>query len=93
MGSSNVAHLTVAGTAKVLAEETITTRAGSFDAFEIETAVHIYEPNITTQSGDMIFTSWYAPSIDHWVKRTAKVLHNGAVTKEIEAEVVAYGRR
>jgi hypothetical protein len=85
--------LTIAGSAKVLAEETVTTRAGSFDAFKIETVIHMYIPNVTTQSGDVIFTSWYAPSIDHWVKRTAKVSHNGNVSEEKSAELVVYGRR
>ncbi len=91
--TAHVGQVILAGTAKVLAEQDLTTRAGSFHAFEIETSFHIYTPTITTLSDDLVFTSWYAPSVDHWVKRTVKVLHNGAVTREIAAEVVTYGRR
>jgi hypothetical protein len=93
--------LNATGSSKVLAQETIATRAGSFDAFKIDTKIHAYFDKIKTKNidltqtkaVDLMITAWYAPSIDHWVKRTVKLLSDGALVREVSSEVVAYGRR
>jgi len=78
---------------RVVGEETITTDAGTFHAFKIETSVlarNIHDP---TKKSEATMTSWYAPAIDHWVKRIVKVDANGHVTQNISVVLVDCGRR
>jgi hypothetical protein len=81
------------GSSKVIAQENITTAAGTFDTFKIETAVDVRNANDPTKKGQQIMTTWYAPSVDHWVKRTVKASSNGHIDQDISSELVEYGRR
>src|SRR6266571_3620507 len=61
------------GSSKVIAQEPVTTAAGSFDTFKIETTATVRNTNDPTKKSDLLLTTWYAPTVDHWVKRTSKV--------------------
>ena len=54
---------------KVVGREMITTSAGTFDTFKIETRVQ----NINTADPSQLFlyenVIWYAPQVNHWVRR------------------------
>lgn len=78
---------------KVEAEETITTDAGTFHTFKIETVINAHNINNPTKKYLETLTSWYAPSIDHWVKRTTKVEENGHITQNLSLALVDCGRR
>jgi hypothetical protein len=80
-------------TAKVAAEESVTTKAGTFDAFKIDTQISVRNVSDPTKKSEMSMTTWYAPSIDHWVRRISKTLSDGHVTENISTELVEYGRR
>jgi hypothetical protein len=54
------------GTAKVVAQESVTTRAGTFDTFKIETSFQVQNANDPTKKIQSVQQSWYAPAIDHW---------------------------
>jgi len=81
------------GSSKVVAQEPVTTAAGSFDTFKIETTATVRNANDPTKKSDLVLTTWYAPEVDHWVKRTSKITINGHLDQDTSAELVEYGRR
>ena len=81
------------GSSKVVVQEPVTTAAGSFDTFKIETTATVRNANDPTKKSDLVLTRWYAPEVDHWVKRTSKITINGHLDQDTSAELVEYGRR
>ena len=81
------------GTSKVVSEESVTTRAGTFETFKIETSYSSRNVADPSRKIEVTLVTWYAPAIDHWVKRTF-VSH---VDKHVRAnntiELVEYGRK
>lgn len=81
------------GSAKVVAEESITTNAGTFNTMKVETSVSTRNASDPTKKFSLTMTTWYAPSINHWVKRNSKLLADGHVYENTAYELVEYGRR
>jgi len=81
------------GTSTVTGEETITTQAGTFSALKYETKVHIRGAVDPTKKAEVVITTWYVPSVDHWVKRSEKVMSDGHVRNDTTVELVDYGRQ
>ena len=81
------------GTAKVVAQESVTTRAGTFDTFKIETSFQIQNVNDPTKKLQVVQQTWYAPAINHWVKRSFTSRSEGRVREKNTVELVEYGRR
>jgi hypothetical protein len=81
------------GSSKVVAQESVTTRAGTFDTFKIETSFQIQNANDPTKKVQVVQQTWYAPVIDHWVKRTSGSRSDGRVRDKSTIELVEYGRR
>jgi hypothetical protein len=81
------------GTSKVVAQESVTTRAGTFDTFKIETSLQIQNANDPTKKVLAVQQVWYAPVIDHWVKRSIVSRSDGRVRDKSTIELVEYGRR
>jgi hypothetical protein len=81
------------GTSKVVAQESVTTRAGTFDTFKIETSFQIQNANDPTKKVQVVQQVWYAPVIDHWVKRSFVSRSDGRVRDKNTIELVEYGRR
>ena len=80
------------GTAKVVAQESVTTRAGTFDTFKIETSLQVQNANDPTKKSQAVLQIWYAPAIDHWVKRSVVTRSEGRVHDKSTIELVEYGR-
>jgi hypothetical protein len=81
------------GTSKVVAEESITTRAGTFDTFKIETKFTARNVNNPTFKTEVTSLTWYAPAIDHWVKRTFVSRADKHLQINNVIELVEYGRK
>jgi hypothetical protein len=81
------------GSSKVVAQESVTTSAGSFDTFKIVTSINGRNANDPTKKFESVITTWYAPLIDHWVKRISKSSFNGHVDQDSVMELIDYGRR
>jgi hypothetical protein len=81
------------GKSKVIGMESITTDAGTFEALKIETSIDGYNTNDSTKRFESTVTTWYVPSIDHWVKRVVKSAFNGRALENNTMELVDYGRR
>jgi len=54
---------------KVVGQEMVTTPAGTFDAFKIETRVQNINTADPSQSFQFENVIWYAPQVNHWVRR------------------------
>ena len=91
--SSSAVSLKVSGTAKVTGKETITTRAGTFEVYKIEASTESRNANDTTKKNLSEEQIWYAPAIDHWVKRSSVNRSEGRVRYRTVLELVEYGRR
>ena len=81
------------GQAKVVGQETITTKAGTFDAFKIETVISRSPTNDPTRKGEVIWHTWYAQAINHWVKRTFVSRENKRLMTDTTVELTEYGRK
>lgn len=81
------------GTAKVTAQDSITTRAGKFETFKIELSFQLRNAKDPTRKFDSEQVAWYAPAINHWVKRTVTSRSEGKVREKSTIELVEYGRR
>jgi hypothetical protein len=80
------------GTSKVLEQETVTTKAGTFETFEIETKLTATSLDDPTSKYETTSQTWYAPAIDHWVKRLFVSRSDGRVRDKFTIELVEYGR-
>ena len=78
---------------KVVGQESITTKAGTFDTFEIETTFDSQDKNDATRKAQGIQRLWYAPAINHWVKVTNEARVNGTLRTKTSMELIDYGRR
>jgi len=81
------------GTSKVVGEETVTTKAGTFETFKIETSFSARNVNDPTRKNEVTSETWYAPAVDHWVKRTFISRANGHLTDNNTIELTEYGRK
>ena len=81
------------GRTKVVGQETITTRAGTFETFKMETTFLRRPTNDPTRKMEITQQTWYAPSIDRWVKRTFVSRGNGNLLANNTVELVEYGRK
>ncbi|MBV9461270.1 MAG: hypothetical protein JO141_27675 [Bradyrhizobium sp.] len=81
------------GTSKVTAKESITTQAGTFEAFKIETSVQLQNTNDPTKKVQFEQQTWYVPAINHWVKRISINRSDGKVRDSTSTELIEFGRR
>jgi len=81
------------GTSKVTAKENVTTRAGTFEAYKIETSIEMRNANDLTKKSQFEQQVWYAPELNHWVKRTYVSRSDGQVRDRGALEMIEYGRR
>jgi hypothetical protein len=81
------------GNSKVVGEESLTTRAGTFQTFRIESTSSGHNVNDPTRKEDVTSQTWYAPAIDHWVKRVFIVRADNHLKISNTLELTEYGRK
>ncbi len=81
------------GISKVVGQENITTKAGTFETFKIETTFTGTNVKNPMMKNEVTSTTWYAPAIDHWVKRTFVSRANNHLQINNVMELVEYGRK
>jgi hypothetical protein len=81
------------GTSKVTARESMTTSAGTFDTFKIESSITLQSVADPSRIQKHTDTGWYAPAIDHWVRRTYETRLNGHLVENLADTLISYGRR
>lgn len=88
--SDNWSH---SGTSKVAARDSVTTAAGTFETFRIETSTSVKNVANPSEATNVTTVTWYAPAIDHFVKRTLATRIDGHLTQSSSQMLVSYGRR
>jgi hypothetical protein len=81
------------GKSKVVGQETVTTRAGTFETFKIETSYATRNVNDPTRKAEVTAETWYAPAADHWVKRTFASRTDNHLMINNTIELIEYGRK
>jgi hypothetical protein len=64
------ANMKSSSLAKVVAKETVTTPAGTFETFKIDRHMKAFNVADPSRSQDTQFLMWFAPEVNHWVRRT-----------------------
>jgi hypothetical protein len=81
------------GTSRVVRQESITTQAGTFDTFVIETNFTGRSVQDRTLINQTSWLTWFAPDIDHWVKRSILLRRRGHVVTKNTVELTEYDRK
>lgn len=92
VNSSNGLTFRRTGSSKVVGRESITTKAGTFDTFVIETDFtgrNVQDPTLVNQS---TWRTWYDPGLDHWVKRSIEQRQRGHLVSRDTVELTKYSR-
>jgi hypothetical protein len=81
------------GVAKVVAQESVTTPAGTFDTFRVEATIRQISGKDQTRSSTVQETSWYAPAVRRWVKRKTEIRSEGRLRESRTEELTDYSRK
>jgi hypothetical protein len=81
------------GVAKVAAQESVTTPAGTFDTYRIDTTVRLLNTRDQTKSSTWTFVYWYAPAVNRWVKRKTEARYEGRLRDSNIEELTEYSRK
>ena len=73
---------------KVVAQENVTTAAGTFDTFKIERKVRQFDAADPSKLTESQIVLWYAPQVNHFVRRTTLVKFQDR-TRSIMSEELA----
>jgi len=85
--------MSVNGQSKVVGAEKLTTSAGTFDTFKIETTARQINANDQTKSSTLTATLWYAPTVNRWVRKTYKLQVEGRLRESQTEELTDYSRK
>jgi hypothetical protein len=81
------------GSSKIVGQESLTVKAGTFETFKVETSYTAQNVKDPTRKSEMTVVNWYAPAVDHWVKRSFVVRANKHLLSSTTLEIVEYGRK
>jgi hypothetical protein len=79
--------------ARVIGQENVTTKAGTFATFIIRTTQIVRDVKNPTQKSEISTLTWFSPDINHWAKRNFIRRENGLVFRNQTFELVEYGRK
>jgi hypothetical protein len=85
--------MSVNGQSKVIGTEKLTTSAGTFETFKIETTARQINANDQTKSSTLTATLWYAPTVNRWVRKTYKLQVEGRLRESQTEELTDYSRK
>jgi hypothetical protein len=81
------------GVAKVVGEEQVTTPAGTFDTYRVDTMVRLLNSRDQTKSQTWTFVFWYAPAVNRWVRRKTEARSEGRLRDSFVDELTEYSRK
>jgi hypothetical protein len=76
---------------KIAAQEMLTTPAGTFETFRIERKAQQFDAANPSKLIEMQFVLWFAPQINHWVRRTIVSKVQKHVRGSSSDELTAFG--
>jgi len=91
--TQNGTALSTTGQSKVVGEEKVTTSAGTFDTFKIETRMRHVNSNDQTKASTVNATLWYAPTVNRWVRKTTKTQIEGRLRDSHTEELTDFSRK
>jgi hypothetical protein len=89
----NGTAMSVNGQSRVVGTEKLTTSAGTFDTFKIESTARQINANDQTRAATLTTTLWYAPTVNRWVRKTYKVQVEGRLRESQTEELTDYSRK
>jgi hypothetical protein len=89
----NGTAMSVNGQSRVVGTEKLTTSAGTFDTFKIESTARQINANDQTRAATLTTTLWYAPTFNRWVRKTYKVQVEGRLRESQTEELTDYSRK
>jgi hypothetical protein len=81
------------GTSKVVGQETLTIKAGTFETFKIETGFSSYNIKDPAKKNETTYQTWYAPAVARWVKRVIIQKTDNHLRSSTTFELIEYGRK
>jgi hypothetical protein len=81
------------GNARISGMEKVTTKAGSFDAFVVETTFTSRNTRNPARNSEVSLKTWFSPEINHWVKRNSIVRERGHLIRNNTIELTEFGRK
>jgi hypothetical protein len=78
---------------KIVAQETITTPAGTFEAFKIETRRHEISAANPGKTWDYEYVKWYSPQVAHWVRWSSVERAQNRLISSKSEELIGFGRK
>ena len=91
--TQNGTVLSTTGQSKVVGEEKVTTSAGTFDTFKIETRMRHVNSNDQTKASTVNATLWHAPTVNRWVRKTSKTQVEGRLRDSHTEELIDFSRK
>lgn len=78
---------------RVTGQESVTTKAGTFQTYLIETIQDVRSTKDPIPSSAQVsLRTWFSPEINHWVRRDI-VRRAGTISRSFTSELVEYGRK
>jgi len=68
--AKNGVNMKATSLSKVVAQESVTTPAGTFDTFKIDRQIKEFNVADPSRLVESQYLMWFAPQINHWVRRT-----------------------
>jgi hypothetical protein len=81
------------GQSRIVSQESLTTKAGTFDTFKIETTYSRRDAKDPTRKEEVVLLTWHAPAINHYVKRSFILRDSKRLRENTTIELTDYGRR
>ena len=81
--------INVTTSARVVGQETMKVASQQYDTFKIESQIHQVLPQ-SGKSRDILISTWYAPAINRWVKRSWTLRSNGHIVDQHTHELVEF---
>jgi hypothetical protein len=81
------------GSSRVTAQEGVTTKAGTFQAFVVDTnytGKNVQDPTLVNQATDR---TWFSTEVNHWVKRSILLRQRGNIVQNNTIELTGYGHK
>jgi hypothetical protein len=78
---------------RVTSQENVTTKAGTFATYRIETTQIVRHLQNPTEKSEISTRTWFCPDINHWVRRNFVRRENGLVSRNQTFELIDYGRK
>jgi hypothetical protein len=81
------------GNSRVAGQESVTTKAGTFQCFVIETNYVARNTKDPTRASQISARTWFSPDVNHWVKRNIVMRQDGHVFQNNMLELTEYGHK